>query len=57
MAIGTIGETSPVAKARTWLARMGWRRHGLLGAHEGPRGCTRLATSASATTRRVRVLA
>jgi hypothetical protein len=26
----------PVAIARTWLARIGWRRHGLLGWEEGP---------------------
>jgi hypothetical protein len=27
----------PVAVARTWLARIGWRRHGLIGADERPR--------------------
>ena len=27
----------PVAVARTWLARMGWRRHGLIHAGERPR--------------------
>jgi hypothetical protein len=27
----------PVARARTWLARVGWRRHGLLGLREAPR--------------------
>jgi len=26
----------PVAMARTWLLRTGWRRHGLLGVHETP---------------------
>jgi len=26
----------PVAPARSWLARVGWRRHGLLGIDEGP---------------------
>jgi hypothetical protein len=29
---------SPVAKAHTWLARVGWRRHGLLDVDEAPRG-------------------
>lgn len=29
--------TAPVATARTWLARIGWRRHGLLDVREGPR--------------------
>jgi putative transposase len=29
---------SPVVTARTWLARWGWRRHGLLDASERPRG-------------------
>ena len=27
---------APVASPRTWLARIGWRRHGLLGLREGP---------------------
>jgi putative transposase len=27
---------SPVAEPRTWLARVGWRRHGRIGFHEGP---------------------
>jgi putative transposase len=27
----------PVALARTWLARIGWRRHGLVGIDEAPR--------------------
>jgi len=27
----------PVPPPRTWLARVGWRRHGLLAFHEGPR--------------------
>ena len=27
----------PVAVARTWLARVGWRRHGLIGTDEGPK--------------------
>jgi len=28
---------SPVRLARTWLARIGWRRHGLIDMHERPR--------------------
>lgn len=28
---------SPVAVARTWLARVGWRRHGLIDVEEAPR--------------------
>lgn len=31
---------SPVVAARTWLARWGWRRHGLLDPAEAPRGKT-----------------
>jgi len=27
---------APVAVARTWLARWGWRRHGLIDVHEAP---------------------
>jgi putative transposase len=30
---------APVRPARTWLARVGWRRHGLLNPDEGPAGC------------------
>lgn len=26
----------PIAKARTWLAAFGWRRHGLIGVNEAP---------------------
>ena len=29
--------SSPVVAARTWLARVGWRRHGLLDSEEAPR--------------------
>ena len=29
---------SPVARARTWLAAVGWRRFGLIGEDEGPHG-------------------
>jgi len=32
---------SPVVRARTWLAAVGWRRHGLLDIDEQPRGCPR----------------
>jgi hypothetical protein len=31
-------ESPPVARARTWLARVGWRRHGLIGTDERPKG-------------------
>jgi hypothetical protein len=27
---------NPTAEPRTWLLRIGWRRHGLLGRHETP---------------------
>ena len=30
-------ERPPVARAHTWLAAVGWRRHGLIGADERPR--------------------
>jgi hypothetical protein len=30
-------EPSPVATPRTWLARVGWRRHGLIDVEESPR--------------------
>jgi putative transposase len=30
--------SAPVVTARTWLARWGWRRHGLLDPNEAPRG-------------------
>jgi putative transposase len=29
-------EFPPVSQPHTWLARAGWRRHGLIGANEGP---------------------
>ncbi len=35
--VGTIAASSPVLTARTWLARWGWRRHGLLDPDEAPR--------------------
>jgi hypothetical protein len=28
---------APVAPPETWLARIGWKRHGLIGAHESPK--------------------
>ena len=35
---GLVLETGgPAAGARTWLLRVGWRRHGLIGIHESPR--------------------
>ena len=33
-----VAETPPVAEPRTWLARIGWRRGGLVGVDEAPRG-------------------
>jgi hypothetical protein len=37
--------SSPVATARTWLARWGWRRHGLIDVREGPRSPANAAAS------------
>jgi hypothetical protein len=31
-----LGRESPVAEPSTWLLRIGWRHHGLLGLHESP---------------------
>ena|SRR5947209_7158315 len=39
-------ERSPVARARTWLAAVGWRRHGLVGTDERPSGQLRSRTAA-----------
>jgi hypothetical protein len=36
-AVGRVLETSRVARPHTWLARVGWRRHGLVEIDEGPR--------------------
>ena len=36
--IGAIRERAPVVAARTWLAAVGWRRHGLIAITERPRG-------------------
>jgi hypothetical protein len=36
--IATIPDTTLLAAPSTWLARVGWRRHGLLDVREGPRG-------------------
>jgi hypothetical protein len=33
---------APVAVARTWLARVGWRRHGPIDVREGPRGAVKM---------------
>src|SRR5262245_27721674 len=30
-------DLGPVARAKTWLLRVGWRRHGLIGIQESPR--------------------
>src|SRR2546426_3496199 len=37
-AVATVPAVAPVVRARTWLAAVGWRRHGLLGIDERPRG-------------------
>jgi len=37
----------PVPPARTWLARVGWRRHGLIGTDERPRGHTQRLSDTS----------
>jgi len=37
-------ERSPVVRARTWLASVGWRMHGLLGIDEQPRSEPRRAS-------------
>src|SRR2546427_266299 len=37
-AVATGPGAAPVVRARTWLAAVGWRRHGLLGFDECPRG-------------------
>jgi hypothetical protein len=36
-AVARAAETAPVVPARSWLARVGWRRYGLLGVDEHPR--------------------
>jgi len=35
--VATVPAPAPVVRARTWLAAVGWRRHGLLGLDEQPR--------------------
>jgi REP element-mobilizing transposase RayT len=35
-ATAIVAEPSPVARPRTWLARVGWRLHGLIGVEETP---------------------
>jgi len=32
--------SAPIATARTWLARVGWQRHGMLDTREAPRSRT-----------------
>jgi hypothetical protein len=39
----TAREAAPVSRPRTWLARVGWRRYGLLGLDEAPAGASRTA--------------
>ena len=36
--VGPVPGPAPVAAPRTWLARVGWLRHGRLGIDEAPRG-------------------
>ena len=36
-AVATVPAAAPVLRARTWLAAVGWRRHGLVGIDERPR--------------------
>jgi putative transposase len=38
-AVATPEGPVPIAKARTWLARVGWRRHGKIDVREAPRAC------------------
>jgi hypothetical protein len=38
----TVEGTGPVRAARTWLARVGWRRYGLIDIAEAPRSNRRL---------------
>jgi putative transposase len=38
---GRVVEASPLARASTWLARVGWRRHGLIDVDECPRALAR----------------
>jgi hypothetical protein len=35
--LGLTRDRSPVVEARTWLARIGWRRRGLIDVEERPR--------------------
>jgi hypothetical protein len=41
--VAQVVESSPVARARTWLVRIGWRRCGLIDVAEGPRRVRRVA--------------
>jgi putative transposase len=49
--VTAIVTSSPVVTARTWLARWGWRRHGLLDPDEVPRGKRRQRSSGRASKR------
>jgi len=44
---------SPVRRAQSWLAAVGWRRHGLIDLHEHPRPHRRTALSRETTITRV----
>jgi len=53
-AIAPMPGPSPVVRARTWLAAVGWRRHGLIGAcAEWPRNCPARRKRNAAGTRTV----
>ncbi|TMA58235.1 MAG: hypothetical protein E6J75_05825 [Deltaproteobacteria bacterium] len=41
--IATVPGASPVVRARTWLAAVGWQRHGLIDLAERPRSSLRIA--------------
>jgi hypothetical protein len=41
-AVTAIAGVRPVARARTWLAAVGWRRYGLLSLTERPRSPARV---------------
>jgi putative transposase len=47
-------EDSPVRYAETWLAREGWRRHGLLRLDEAPAGAPKTESAARSGTGRLR---
>jgi hypothetical protein len=45
-AIVRVAENAPVVRSRTWLARIGWRRHGAIDVDEAPRRAARRRGSA-----------